>query len=388
MRSVSVLGTTGSIGKQTLDVLRAHKDEFQVSVLTAHSRVDELLDAVREFSPQQVVVQDIEQAKRVRAAFPQIEVSYGVDSLSAVAGAYKGAVVVNAIVGAAGIRPTVSALAAGCDVALANKETLVAAGPIVRRIALQMGGSILPVDSEHSALLQCLQGASLDQVERLILTASGGPFRDWSQQQLEQASVADALNHPTWQMGAKITVDSATLMNKGFEVIEAHELYRVSYDRIDVVIHPQSIVHSFVEFVDGALLAQLGTADMRLPIQYALFGPGKRMPNSFSRLRLTELSELTFTAPDTTRFPALALAYACGRQGGTAPAVMNAANETAVAAFLAHKLRFTDIVDVVQRVVEHTKHSTAEELDVILQADEQARRDAETLIRDRGRSTL
>ncbi|MCY0875281.1 MAG: 1-deoxy-D-xylulose-5-phosphate reductoisomerase [Firmicutes bacterium] len=380
MRSVIILGATGSIGRQTQEVLRAFPSEFVVEGLSAHSRMDELVVAARALGVKHVVVQTREQASDVQAALPHVTVRYGVESLVEMCSLFPGALVVNALLGAAGVRPTLTALQSGCDVALANKETLVAAGEIVMKTARLAGQSIIPIDSEHSAIWQCLRGSSPDEVERLVLTASGGPFRDTPVEQLARVTVAEALRHPTWQMGAKISIDSATLMNKGFEVIEAHHLYQMSYDKIDVIVHPQSVIHSLVEFVDGALLAQLGTPDMRTPITYALFAGGQRRDHAFARLRLSDLSALTFVAPDTIKFPALALAYTCGRQGGTAPAVMNAANEVAVDAFLHGRMAFTQIYEVVERVVQQAPFVTDPQLDDVLVADREARAAAERAI--------
>lgn len=380
MRSLILLGATGSIGRQTQDVLRAFSGEFVVEAMSAHAQIGALVAAAKEFHVKRLVVSTLAQALEVRAAIPAIDVSYGPDALVELAGSCQGALVVNALLGSAGVRPTLAALDADCDVALANKETLVAAGDLVMARAFERGRAIVAIDSEHSAIAQCLKGASHDEVLRLVLTASGGPFRDADAATLRDVTVEQALKHPTWRMGAKITIDSATLMNKGFEVIEAHHLFGLPYDRIDVVLHPQSVVHSLVEFVDGALLAQLGTPDMRTPITYALFDRQARRPHAFSRLPLTELQELSFRAPDTERFPALSLAYACGRQGGTAPAILNAANEVAVAAFLAGGLQFTGIYDVVNRVVQAADVCANPSLEEVLAADLAARDQAHKVI--------
>jgi len=386
VRSVVLLGATGSIGQQTLDVIRANLDEFSVELLSVHSRVEELLLLVEEFTPRGVVVGDGIQAALVRSRFPGLDVGVGAQGLAEAAGAFPGALVVNALLGAAGVVPTLRALASGCDVALANKETLVCAGDLVRAASESSGAAVIPVDSEHSALLQCLKGALPEQVERLVLTASGGPFRTFTQEQMKTVTVSDALRHPTWRMGAKISVDSATLMNKGLEVIEAHQLYGTPYDRIAIIVHPQSVIHSMVEFVDGSLLAQLGSPDMRVPIAYAMFGGHRRAQSGLRRLRLEDLKELSFEGPDYERFPALGIAYECGRVGGTAPAVMNAANEVAVAAFLEGRLNFLGILDVVRRVVDRVPGVATPDLDAILAKDAEARRTATGMIRDRGLS--
>ncbi|MCY0901943.1 MAG: 1-deoxy-D-xylulose-5-phosphate reductoisomerase [Firmicutes bacterium] len=386
MRSVVLLGATGSIGQQTLDVIRANPDEFSVELLSVHSRVEELLLLVEEFAPRGVVVGDVLQAGVVRSRFPGLDVGVGAQGLAEAAAAFPGALVINALLGAAGVIPTLRALASGCDVALANKETLVCAGDLVRTASERSGATVIPVDSEHSALLQCLKGAQPEQVERLVLTASGGPFRSLTYEQMRTVTVADALRHPTWRMGAKISIDSATLMNKGLEVIEAHQLYGTPYDRIAIIVHPQSVIHSMVEFVDGSLLAHLGSPDMRVPIAYAMFGGHRRGQGEFRALRLEDLKELSFEEPDFQRFPALGVAYECGRAGGTAPAIMNAANEVAVAEFLAGRLDFLGILEVVRRVVERVSGVATPDLDTILAKDAEARRTATEMIRERGLS--
>ncbi len=383
-RLVTVLGATGSIGTQTLDVIRENRDVFAVSALTTYGRVTELMEMIREFDPKCVVVHSVEDRDKVVRAFPTLEVLWGDDAYSDVAAAEPGAIVVNALVGSVGIRPTLRAIAAGCDVALANKETLVAAGDLVMTAAKSAGVSVLPVDSEHSAIAQCLLGYQADAVLRLIVTASGGPFRTYSREALQRVTVGDALAHPTWRMGPKITVDSATLMNKGLEVIEAHYLFSMPYDAIDVIVHPQSIVHSMVEFQDGAVLAQLGAADMRIPISFALFQGRTPRFSPFRRMDLSTLSQLTFESPDSGRFPALALAYDCGRAGGTYPTVMNAANEVAAGAFLRDELPFLDIVEVVARVIDRHKGEPIDDISQVFSADAWARRQAMEFVLERG----
>ena len=384
---VTILGATGSIGTQTLDVIRHNRDAFAISALTTHERVSELKQMIREFDPLRVVVHTKEQCDDVLREFPKVEVLWGDDAYQQVASADSGALVVNALVGSMGIKPTLEAISAGCDVALANKETLVAAGDLVMQEAKTKGVSIIPVDSEHSAIAQCLLGYQSDVVQRLILTASGGPFRTYSQEELHHVTIGDALAHPTWRMGPKITVDSATLMNKGLEVIEAHYLFATPYDAIDVIVHPQSIIHSLVEFRDGALLAQLGAADMRVPIQFALFQGRTSAISPFKRLDLSMLSQLTFETPDLERFPALSLAYDCGKAGGTFPAVMNAANEIAASAFLRDEIAFLEIFDVVARVVDKHRGSSALSMDDVFAADAWARRTAMELVCERGRNS-
>ena len=351
MKNLAILGSTGSIGTQTLDVVRAHPEMFRVAALAAH-RSDERIEAqIREFSPAVAVLTDEEAAARLRARYRgATEILSGAEGLLEAAALSDVDTVVTSLMGFAGLSPTLAAIDAGKDIALANKETLVAAGELVMGAAKAHGVSILPVDSEHCALFQCLQGEKRDAVERLILTASGGPFRGKKTVDLAAVSLADCLNHPTWAMGKKITVDSATLVNKGLEVIEAHWLYDMPYDKIDVVVHPQSIVHSMVEFRDGAVMAQLGMPDMRLPIQYALTYPA-RIASDFSRLDFSRLGALTFTAPDTETFRGLPIAVEAGRVGGTAPCVMNAANEVAVEAFLGGFIGFLDIYRIIEETL-------------------------------------
>lgn len=370
---------------QTLDVVRSHPENFRVSVMTAHRQMSKLLAAIQEFHPEFVVVSDAEQATELRRQITQpLEIGIGLEGLVAAASWPGTTMVVNALVGAVGIRPTIEALQSGKDVALANKETLVAAGDLVWSAANKGNSRVIPIDSEHSAILQCLLGNDIHRVEKLVLTASGGPFRGYSQAALEQVRVEDALAHPTWKMGAKITVDSATLMNKGFEVIEAHHLYHMSYDQIEVLVHPQSIIHSMVYYVDGAVMAQLGSADMRIPIQFALFGGAERMESAWNRLDLAALGALTFATPDTIAFPALTLAYECGRRGGTYPAVMNAANEVAASAFLSGQLPFFRIVPIVEKVVELHHHIPVPTLSEVLDMDSWARMEAANLMKERG----
>lgn len=382
VRSVAILGATGSIGKQTLDVLRAHADAFRVRVLTAYSRALELSSAIREFAPELVIVRDAAQAGQLAAEFPRQEIAYGEEALHRAAGTGCD-IVVNALIGAMGIRPTLAAIEAGSHVALANKETLVAAGDLVMSAALAAGVRIVPVDSEHSAIAQCLRGYGRAEAWRLIVTASGGPFRGCTTEELREVTVEDALAHPNWVMGQKITIDCATLMNKGLEIIEAHHLFDFDYDDIEVLVHPQSVVHSLVEFRDGSLLAQLGTPDMRLPIQFALFADTARPSVHYSRLSLTEITALTFAKPDPDTFPALRLARECGKGGGTLPAVLNAANEVAVHGFLDHRIGFLDIVDTVERVLERHERVAHPSLEELLSADDWARRQAEGFLQER-----
>lgn len=370
---IAVLGSTGSIGRQTLEVAGALADRFEIVTLAAGRNVELLAAQVAWARPRMVAVADKESAERLRAMVgDEVHVAWGQQGLVDAAVGWDADIVVVAVVGAAGLVPTLRALDAGKRVALANKETLVAGGQLVARALAAGNGILLPVDSEHSAILQCLQGEERASVRRLILTASGGPFRCATLAEMERARPADALRHPTWSMGGKITVDSATLMNKGLEVIEAHWLFGVAYDRIDVVIHPQSVVHSLVEFVDGSVKAQLGLPDMRLPIQYALCYP-ERAQGDWGELSLIRTAALTFEPPDPARFPCLGLAYEAGKAGGTAPAALNAANEVAVDAFLKEQIGFLDIAACVEAVLRAHTVEEAGELDEILEADAWAR---------------
>ncbi|WP_027718253.1 1-deoxy-D-xylulose-5-phosphate reductoisomerase [Desulfovirgula thermocuniculi] len=377
MKEIAVLGSTGSIGRQALEVIRRFPSRLKVVGLAGGRNWPLLAEQIEEFSPRVVSLatpEDAQALARRLGTRQRPEIYWGQEGLAAVVASVGRGLVLNAVSGAAGLLPTVEALRRGLDVALANKETLVAGGEVVMRLAREKGASILPVDSEHSAIWQCLAGHSPAQVRRLILTASGGPFRR-EPRDLSRVTVEQALAHPTWQMGRKITVDSATLMNKGLEVIEAHWLFGLDYDCIEVVVHPQSIVHSMVEFVDGSVLAQMGLPDMRLPIQYALSYP-ERWPADFPRLDLCRVGTLTFEPPDTGRFPCLALAYAAGREGGTMPAVLNAANEVAVAAFLEGKIAFSRIPEVVSGVMEEHRAVRKPGLEEIMAADRWARQKA------------
>lgn len=380
MKNLAILGSTGSIGTQTLDVVRAHPDMFRVAALAAH-RSDDMIEAqIREFSPAVAVLADEEAAARLRARYHgATEILSGAEGILAAASLPAVDTVVTSLMGFAGLAPTLAAIDAGKDIALANKETLVVAGELVMGAAKAHGVSILPVDSEHCALFQCLQGEDREAVERLILTASGGPFRGKKLADLAQVSLSDCLSHPTWAMGKKITVDSATLVNKGLEVIEAHWLYDMPYDKIDVVVHPQSIVHSLVSFRDGAVMAQLGTPDMRLPIQYALTYPA-RIASNFPRLHFSRLGALTFEAPDTETFRGLTIAVEAGRAGGTAPCVMNAANEVAVEAFLGGFIGFLDIYHIIEKTLAVRPVRRAVTFEILREEDAWARQYARQLI--------
>ena len=351
-RRIAILGSTGSIGTQTLDVIRQHPDRFEVVLLSARRSVDLLIRQAVEFDVANVVICDEARYREVADALQgrDTKVWAGVDSLCELVAMSCVDIVVGAMVGFSGLRPTLAALRAGKIVALANKETLVAAGEVVTATARAHGGVLLPVDSEHSAIFQCLLAAGDNPVEKVHLTASGGPFRTWEKQRIAGATAAQALRHPNWDMGAKVTIDSATMMNKGFEVIEARWLFDLAPEQIQVVVHPESVIHSMVEFVDGAVIAQLGCPDMREPIGFALAFP-ERLTVGNKRLDFAALGSLSFEAPDTGRFPCLALAYEALRRGGNAPCALNAANEVAVAAYLKDLISFYDIAKIAERAL-------------------------------------
>ncbi|MCD8149953.1 MAG: 1-deoxy-D-xylulose-5-phosphate reductoisomerase [Clostridiales bacterium] len=350
MKTIAVLGSTGSIGTQTLDVVRQHKDDFRVSALSAGNNIELLEQQIREFHPALVSAGTEEKAKelRVLTADMDIEITYGMEGLLAVATQKESDILVTAVVGMMGIRPTMAAIRAGKDIALANKETLVTAGHLIMPLAEEYGVQILPVDSEHSAIFQSWHGerACGNAIDKILLTASGGPFRGKKRKDLETVTLEDALHHPNWSMGRKITVDSATMVNKGLEVMEAKWLFGVELDQIQVVVHPQSVIHSMVQYADGAVIAQLGTPDMRLPIQYALYYPERKYLNE-ERLDFYRLATLTFEQPDMETFQGLKLAVEAMKKGGNMPTVFNAANEKAVALFLDQKIRFLEIAELI-----------------------------------------
>lgn len=374
-RGIAVLGSTGSIGTQALEVIREQKESLHVEVLSANSSADLLVAQALEFRPNAVVIGDDSKWKQVNDALFDhgIKVYSGNEALEQVVETDGIDMVLTAMVGAAGLKPTMRAISAGKHIALANKETLVVAGELVMKAAQQRGVAIHPVDSEHSAIYQCLAGETHNPIEKVILTASGGPFRGRSLASLEGVTKADALRHPNWEMGAKITIDSASLMNKGLEVIEAKWLFDVDADQIDVVVHPQSIVHSCVQFEDGSIKAQLGLPDMKLPIQYALTFP-RRLANDFPRFDFMEHPSLTFEQPDTETFRNLALAFAALKDGGNAPAILNAANEVAVARFLKEDIEFLDLPRVVEHALGKVSHQPQPSLEDLLASDQEARR--------------
>jgi 1-deoxy-D-xylulose-5-phosphate reductoisomerase len=381
MKKLGILGSTGSIGVSTLEIVAAHLDRFQVVSLTAGSNLELLKRQIEAFAPRLVAVATEELARELADMLPaeRPEILCGVEGLIAAATAAEVDMVVAAIVGAAGLVPTAAAIKAGKDVALANKETLVTAGRLIMEMVAEQGVRLYPVDSEHSAVFQSLQGHRDGDVRRIILTASGGPFLNWPLEKLAQVTVADALNHPNWSMGKKITIDSATMMNKGLEVIEARWLFDIPAERIAVNIHPQSIIHSMVEYVDGCVMAQLGVPDMKAPIAYALTYP-ERVPTGVKPLDLTELSGLSFFNPDHTRFPALKLAYRALESGESMPAVMNAANEVAVEAFLAGRIGFAEIAAVIERTMERHQPHTFATIEDVLHADRWGREKARDIL--------
>ncbi|HEY5888624.1 MAG TPA: 1-deoxy-D-xylulose-5-phosphate reductoisomerase [Acidimicrobiales bacterium] len=379
MTSVAVLGATGSIGTQTLDVVRAEPGRYEVVALGACRSVDLLADQAKEFRPSVVAVVDPAAAAEVADRLPPgTELMVGQSALADAA--REAEVVVNGVVGFAGLGVTLAALGAGRRLALANKESLIAAGPVVQRVRSTPGAELIPVDSEHGAIHQCLRANDVvDRVARLVVTASGGPFRGRSRAELADVTIDDALAHPTWSMGPKITIDSSTLMNKGLEVIEAHELFGVAYDDIDVVVHPQSVVHSMVEYTDGSTIAQLSMPDMRLPIGYALAYPD-RSAAPFGRIDWATLGSLDFEAPDRDAFPCLGLAYQAGRAGETVPAWLSAANEVAVDAFLEGRIGWLTISDVLKATLDRHDGTKATSADVVMEADRQARTVAREIV--------
>lgn len=371
MKKIAILGSTGSIGTQTLDVVREHSDELQVVALAAGSNKERLKEQIKEFHPKLVSLSDEKKAQELKEelAGEQVEVVCGMEGLIEVAGADSADIVVTAVVGMMGILPTMEAIKKGKDIALANKETLVTAGHLIIPMAKEYGVSILPVDSEHSAIFQSLQGEPKAALDKILLTASGGPFRGKSAEFLETVTLEDALNHPNWSMGPKITIDSSTMVNKGLEVMEAKWLFGVDYSQIEVVIQPQSIIHSMVQYVDGAIIAQLGTPDMRVPIEYALFYPERRSLSG-DRLDFSKLSQITFEKPDYKVFRGLSLAIEAGKTGGTMPTVFNAANERAVAKFLKGEIKYTDIVRSIEKCMDAHKVSAHPDLEEILATEQ------------------
>jgi 1-deoxy-D-xylulose-5-phosphate reductoisomerase len=371
MHNIVILGSTGSIGTQALQVVDKHPDQFKVVGLAAKNETDELARQIKKYAPRAVAVGDVECYQNMKDRAGAVTVQAGLEGLCRLAEMDEADTILVAVSGVVGIQPTLAAIDKGKRIALANKETLVAAGDIVMARAGQSGAEIIPVDSEHSAVFQCLKGET-DFLENIWLTASGGPFREYTSEQLEQVTVEKALQHPNWAMGPKITVDSATLMNKGLEVIEAHHLFGTDYDHIKVLVQKESVIHSMAELVDGSFIAHLGAADMRIPIQYALSYP-ERFASPAQHLDFSLLAGISFQLPDTDKFPALKLAYVAGRQGGSMPAAMNAANEVAVNAFLQRQLKFTDIIKVVEEIMNLHTPLSHPQLEDILAVDAWAR---------------
>lgn len=370
MKKIAILGSTGSIGTQTLDVVRNNQD-LLVTALSAGSNISKLEEQIREFQPMYAVVFDEKKAEelKVKVADLKVKVLCGMDGLLTIASMEEADILVTAIVGMIGIRPTIAAIESGKDIALANKETLVTAGHIIMDLAKKHGVKILPVDSEHSAIFQCLNGESQKEIDKLLITASGGPFRGKTKDQLKNVKVEDALKHPNWAMGRKITIDSSTLANKGLEVMEARWLFDVPFERIQVIVQPQSVIHSMIQFVDGGVMAQLGTPDMRLPIQYALYYPERRFLNG-ERLDFAKLGSLTFEEPDTDNFPALSLAYKAGIAGGSMPTVFNASNECAVAKFLNGSIGYLQIAEIIETCMEVHKLVDDPSVEQILETEQ------------------
>ncbi|MED3688824.1 1-deoxy-D-xylulose-5-phosphate reductoisomerase [Peribacillus butanolivorans] len=386
MKYISLLGATGSIGQQTADVVRAHPDQFKIVALSAGKNIELVRTYIQEFEPKLVSVQTKEDYHVLKSEFfskKDIEFMYGDEGLTAVAVYDQATILVNAVIGSVGLYPTLQAIKAKKDIAIANKETLVTAGHLVINEAKKAGVRLLPVDSEHSAIFQALQGEKEKNIERLVITASGGSFRDRTREELKGVTVEEALNHPNWSMGAKITVDSASMMNKGLEVIEAHWLFDLPYDKIDVLLHKESIIHSMVEFHDSSVIAQLGTPDMRVPIQYALTYPDRLPLVGRKRLNLADAGKLHFSDMDFTRYPCLQFAYKAGKMGGTMTTVLNAANEAAVAAFLSGKVSFLEIETLIEKALNQHSVIRLPDLETIQEVDLMTRQYIESLVKDR-----
>ena len=380
MKHLSILGSTGSIGTQTLEIVKKFPNEFKVVGLTSNKNSELLLKQIKEFKPKAVSIMDKSKVDDL-LNFSSCQVYSGMEGLKKIASLGEADTVVNSLVGSVGIEPTYHAIKNKKNIALANKETLVAAGSVIIDELKKNNVKLMPIDSEHSAIFQCLNGENIDEVKKITITCSGGPFKNHAKEQLQNATVNDALKHPTWSMGNKITIDSATLMNKGFEVIEAHWLYNIAYEKIKIVIHPQSIIHSLVEFQDNSVIAQLGLQDMKIPIQYALSYP-KRFPNESKSLNLAEIKNLEFREPDFEMFPCLKYAYEAGTIGGTLPTAMNAANEAAVYAFLDNKIRFLDIQILIRKMMNEHKIIKNPGLNEILEADRKTKEETNEIIKN------
>ena len=379
-RRIAILGSTGSIGTQALDVISRHQDLFQVEMLSAGSNAALLIQQARQFNPNAVVICDKDKYKEVKDALEPLDIKVfaGVESAGDLAGGSNVDIVLAAMVGFSGLAPTISAMKKGKVIALANKETLVAAGSIISRLSRECSSPLIPVDSEHSAIFQSLQGERAT-IEKLLLTASGGPFLHLDKKEFDNITVEQALNHPNWKMGSKVTIDSASMMNKGLEIMEAAWLFNIPVDKIEVVVHPQSIIHSMVQFSDGSIKAQLGYPDMRVPIQYALSYPN-RIDLNTKRISFPELGSLTFFAPDLEKFPCLAIAYSAFKKGGNIPCAMNAANEVAVASFLRGEIKFTQIPQVIEKTLEKCNFVAAPTVEDIFSTDRQSKERAQEVL--------
>lgn len=381
-KNIAILGSTGSIGRQTLDIVDEYPELFRPYLLTANTNVDMLASQAIKYKPYCVIIADERCYDKLKSALAgtSVKVYSGADAIAEAVTDDNIDVVVTAMVGYSGLAPTINAIKAGKDIALANKETLVVAGALIDELLKHSKSKLYPVDSEHGAIYQCLVGEDKESVNKLILTASGGPFRTWSREAMKNVRKADALRHPNWNMGAKITIDSATMMNKGFEVMEAKWLFGIDADRIEVVVHPQSIIHSMVEFADGSIKAQLGLPDMRLPIRYALGQPGGRLKSDCAKLRVEDYANLTFEHPDIEKFPMLGMAYEAIRRGGNVPCALNAANEIAVAAFLASKLGFMEIADIANKSMAAVAYIEKPTYEDYVNTNKEMRRYAESLL--------
>lgn len=383
MKNISLLGATGSIGRQTVDVVREHPAQFKIVAMSAGKNIELIRQYIEEFKPELVSVQTRDDYEALKSEYfsKGITIAYGDEGLIEAAVHDRADILVNAVIGSIGLNPTLQAIKAKKDIAIANKETLVTAGHLVTEEARRAGVRLLPVDSEHSAIFQALQGEQEKNIERLVITASGGSFRDRTREQLLDVTVEEALNHPNWSMGAKITIDSASMMNKGLEVIEAHWLFGLPYEKIDVLLHKESIIHSMVEFQDASVIAQLGTPDMRVPIQYALTYPDRLPLATSKRLNLAEAGKLHFAEMDFNRFPCLQYAYEAGKTGGTMPTVLNAANEAAVAGFLEGKISFLQIEALIEKALTNHTAISAPDLQVIQEIDVETRHFVTTLLK-------
>ncbi len=382
MKKISILGSTGSIGTQTLDVVKNHQKEFKIIGLAAFNEVEKMIEQIKEFKPEKACLFEENSAEELEKKIgKEVEIVSGMKGLKEIAVMQEVEQTIIAVVGSIGMQPTMKAIKKGKNIALANKETLVAGGQPIMKAVKEKGITLMPIDSEHSALFQCLNGEERNKVNRVLITCSGGPFKGKKRKEFYNSTPEQALGHPTWSMGAKITIDSSTLMNKGLEVIEAKWLYDLNFEEIEVIVHPQSLIHSMIEFVDGSIMAQIGTHDMRMPIQYALSYP-KRIPNNFPKLDLIKAKQLTFEAPDYENFPCLKYAFEAGKKGGTLPSAMNAANEIAVYAFLDKKIVYGKIPEIIKKVIDEHKNKKADSIETVLEADKKAREKTRKIIEE------